>query len=391
MSATICQILFWTSLAGLFYTFAGYPLLMFILAPRKSAAGEPVGAEAPFTVTVVIAAHNEESRILPRVENLLASDYPADRLEIIVVSDGSTDQTSLKIRSLDNPRVRVIDQPQRSGKAHALNLAVAAAGGQRVVFADARQRFDRAAIAALAAHFRRPETGAVSGELLIDPAGSAAGGGIDAYWRLEKLLRFSEARRDSTIGCTGAIYAIRRELYRPIPDDTILDDVVIPMQIAVQGRRVAFEPGARAYDPQALEPAREAVRKRRTLAGNYQMLFRYPAWLLPWRDRLWWQLLSHKYLRLAAPFLLLLQLASNTFLLRTSALYAGWWGLQVIFYGLAACGLALRQSKARIVSLPAGFVFLNWMALAGLWHYLTRKNRFAWELNRAEGAPASHV
>jgi len=377
-------------LAGLFYTFLGYPLLMFCLASKRRPPDAPAGARPPFTITVVIAAHNEEAQILPRIENLLASRYPLDQLDILIVSDGSTDRTVQKIQSLGDPRVRVIDQPERRGKAHALNLALAETRAELVVFADARQRFDPGAIAALAGHFHRPETGAVSGELLIDPAGSTAGGGIDAYWRLEKFIRLSEARHDSTIGCTGAIYAIRRALYRPIRDDTILDDVVIPMQIALQGFRVGFEPAALAHDPQTLEPAREKIRKRRTLAGNYQMLFRHPAWLLPWHNRLWWQLFSHKYLRLAAPFLLLLLLGSNALLLHSFYYRLLFFG-QCLFYGLAVCGGIFTVVKFPPFSLPAGFIFLNWMSLAGLWHYLRPNSRSGWELNRAEKPAAKNV
>jgi len=383
MPAIPCQILFWLSLAGLFYTFAGYPLLMLCLASKKRAADDNAAAGAAFAVTVVIAAHNEAAQILPRIENLLASRYPPQLLQILVVSDGSTDQTVQKIRSLSDPRVQVIDHSPRQGKAHALNLALSLASGDLVVFADARQRFEPDAIARLAGHFHRPETGAVSGELVIASAGTAAGGGIDAYWRLEKSLRLSEARHDSAIGCTGAIYAIRRSLYRPIPDDTILDDVVIPMQIAVQGFRIGFDPAALAHDPQTLEPAREKIRKRRTLAGNYQMLFRHPAWLLPWRDRLWWQLLSHKYLRLAAPFLLLLLLGSNALLLHSFFYRLLLFG-QCLFYGLAAGGAVFSAGKFPPFSLPAAFVFLNWMSLAGLWHYLRQSNRSGWEQNHDE-------
>jgi cellulose synthase/poly-beta-1,6-N-acetylglucosamine synthase-like glycosyltransferase len=389
MPATPCQILFWLSLAGLAYTFAGYPLLMGWLASRKRPAPNPA-ASPTVSVTVVIAAHNEAAQILPRIQNLLATDYPPARLQILIVSDGSTDQTVAAIRDLADPRVRVLEHPRREGKAHALNLALAEAGGELVVFADARQRFDPGAIAALAAHFQRPDTGAVSGELLIESAGSATGGGLDTYWRLEKFLRLAEARHDSTIGCTGAIYAIRRALYRPLPADTILDDVVIPMQIALQGYRVAFEPAARAYDPQALEPARETIRKRRTLAGNYQMLFRYPAWLLPWRNRLWWQLLSHKYLRLAAPFLLLLLLGANAGLL-ASPFYRLLFLGQLLFYTLAAAGLAFPARRGILFSLPAGFTFLNWMSLAGLGHYLRRNHSRGWELNRPEQPPNQNV
>ena len=371
-------IIFWLCLAVLFYTFAGYPLLMRCLAGLREAATPRANSSPLPSATVILAAHNEAGRILPRLQNLLASHYPENQLNIIVVSDGSTDDTVRQIQSLDHPRVQLIIQPQRLGKAHALNLAAAAATGDLLVFADVRQNFAPATIAQLAGHFGGLQIGAVSGELIIDPAASAVGGGVDFYWKLERFLRYAESRWDSSIGCTGAVYAIRRALFTPLPADTILDDVVIPMRIAAQGFRVAFDPAARAFDPQSLEPHREQVRKRRTLAGNYQMLFRHPDWLLPWRHRLWWQLLSHKYLRLAAPFFLLLLFVANAALLG-HGLYRWLFAGQCLFYALALSRLVFPSPKFFLFSLPAGFVFLNWQAALALWQYLRNPNQSAWQ------------
>ena len=377
MIALLPKILFWFSLALVFHTFVGYALLMFLLAKLRDPKTLLSNPQLPTpAVTVILAAHNEALRIAPRLQNLLAADYPSDKLQIIVTDDGSTDDTAVQARALAEPRIQLITEPQRHGKAHALNLAFAAAKTDIIVFADVRQTFAPDAIAKLARHFHDLEIGGVSGELLIDPADSAVGGGVDFYWRLEKFLRYNEARWDSTIGCTGAIYAIRRELYRPISPDTILDDVVIPMQIAAQGFRVGFDPEAKAFDPQTLEPEREAVRKRRTLAGNYQMLFRHPAWLLPWRNRLWWQLISHKYLRLAAPFLLALLFLANLALVGKTFFTVTFIG-QCAFYGLAIGGLSFPRKK--IFALPAGFTFLNWQSAVALWHYLRNPNQSGWK------------
>jgi cellulose synthase/poly-beta-1,6-N-acetylglucosamine synthase-like glycosyltransferase len=387
MSLLPLQMISGVALLVLGYTFAGYPFLIFCLGRRRPMRAIPSWQELP-GVTVVLSAHNEETRVVARLQNLLAGEYPVGKLTVVVVSDGSTDGTAGQIQALQDPRVQLLVQPERRGKASALNAALAAAKSEVIVFTDVRQRFAPDTLAQLAKHFGNPQVGAVSGELLIDPAASAVGSGVDVYWRLEKLVRLAEARWDSSIGCTGAVYAIRRGLYRPIPADTILDDVVIPMQIAIQGFRVGFEPAARAFDPQTLEPECEQIRKRRTLAGNYQMFFRHPEWLLPWRNRLWWQLVSHKYLRLAAPFFLAL-------LFLGSALCPAIYPCNVLFYGqclfylLAACGLAFRSHKYSLLSLPAGFVFLNWMSLAGLWHYLRSKHDSAWELNRP--GPSPHV
>ena len=378
MNSTV-QTIFWLTLALLFYTFAGYALLMSALAKLRDPQLLTSHSQPP-TLTVILAAHNESARLIPRLENLLASDYPAEKFQIILADDGSTDDTAQQIKNFAHPRVHYLPASQRHGKAHALNRAAVAATTDLLVFADVRQRFAPNALTQLARHFGGLETGAVSGELLIETAASSTGSGVDFYWKLEKILRHAEARWDSAIGCTGAIYAIRRELFQPIPADTILDDVVIPMQLAVRGFRVGFEPAARAYDPQTLEPAREQIRKRRTLAGNYQMLVRHPAWLFPWRNRLWWQLVSHKYLRLAAPFLLELLLLTN-FLLVGKTIFTLAFAGQIIFYTLAFVGLKFPEKKSRTLSLPAGFVFLNWQAVVALWHYLHNPSQTGWQKN----------
>ena len=376
---SIPATLFAFSGGALFYTFAGYAIhvgaLSWLRRPEGGArALSETGGELP-DLTVVLAAYNEAGRIQRRVENLLESDYPRDRLKVIVVSDGSTDATAARVPP--DPRVTVLARSQRSGKPSCLNAAVAAAQTEIIVFADARQRFDRGAIRALAKNFSDPRVGAVSGALEIASSGSNTGAGVDLYWRLEKWIRASESNLDSAIGCTGAIYAIRRCLFTPIPADTVLDDVVIPMRILLAGFRVLFEPAAVAWDPQTLEPAAEQRRKRRTLAGNFQMLFRHPGWLLPWRNRLWWRLLAHKYLRLVAPGFLLAAFLSNATLLG-SPIFREMFFAQCAFYAMAACGRVLPRT--RLVAIPAGFVFLNWMTVRALWSYLLNGDSQRWDV-----------
>ncbi len=284
---------FWTAIAALAYTFVGYRVLIRLLAGRGAAApASGVLSADPPDICAVVVAHNEEDRIAGRVLNLLAAEYPPERLRVLVVSDGSTDETVMKVEELRDARARVLALPERRGKAAGVNAAVHTAAAEVVVFTDARQQFDPDAISRLAAHFADARTGAVSGSLEIHGARSNTGRGIDAYWRFEKAIRLDESQWDSCIGCTGAIYAIRRALFEPLREDTVLDDVVIPMQIAMKGFRVRHDDGAVAFDPQPLEPAAERLRKQRTLAGNFQMLFRYPEWLIPGGSRLWWQLLS---------------------------------------------------------------------------------------------------
>lgn len=361
--------LFWLSLFALAYTFVGYPVVIGLLArlfPRRIRKAKPSSAPK---VSVVLVAFNEAARIRDRITNLLATGHPADRFEVIVVTDGSEDETPDLVAGFGNPAVRLIRRSERSGKAACLNAGVPEATGDIVVLCDARQRFDAGTIPALVENFSDADVGAVSGELFIESSTSSVGGGVDLYWKLEKFIRESESRFSSVIGATGAVYAIRRELFQPIPVDTVLDDVLIPMQIALRGHRVGFEPAAPAYDPQTTDPAKEKRRKKRTLAGNYQLLFRYPGWMMPWRTGLWWQLISHKYSRVVAPAFMLAMFVANALLI-DKPFYHAVFLAHCGFYGLAVLGGLLPGLKFKPLSIPAGFVFLNLMTVGGFLNYL---------------------
>lgn len=374
----MAQIGFWFSAALLFFTFVGYPILIAWMTRRSST---PEHQFEPCEVCVIVVAHNESQRILARIENLLASDYPAEKLCILIVSDGSTDDTIATISGLKNDRVRTIAQPERAGKAAGLNAGISASTAPIVIFTDARQTFATDTIRKLVTRLGDPKIGAVSGELQIAGTASGTGSGVDAYWKLERFLRARESQLDSCIGCTGAVYAIRREHFTPLPPDTVLDDVVVPMRIAIAGHRVVHESTALAFDPQTLEPVAEKRRKRRTLAGNFQMLFRYPAWLLPWRNRLWWQLIAHKYLRLAGPLLLVTAFLTNASLIGSHPFYRAALLLQAVFYLLAALGMTLPL-RLKILTLPAGFVFLNAAVVSAFWNYLTNPDPARWQTRR---------
>jgi cellulose synthase/poly-beta-1,6-N-acetylglucosamine synthase-like glycosyltransferase len=375
--------LFWTSAALLAYTFLGYQFVIRLLAGfrRRTAAAATCHPER---AAVLIVAHNEESRIRARVENLRASALDFD---IAVCSDGSTDGTAALARCAG---ARVFEFPIRRGKAACLSEVIPLLDPAIVILADARQQFTPETIPRLVRHFADPAIGAVSGILRIGRAGTSAGAGINAYWKMETAVRQSESDFDSCVGCTGAVYAIRRPLFQPIAPDTILDDVVIPMQIALTGHRVIYDSEAEAFDPQPLDPRAEARRKARTLAGNFQMLLRHPAWLLPWRNRLAFQLISHKYLRLAGPVLLICALASSA-CLSHSPLYRACLGTQVVLYLLAAAGLALPSLRPRLFSIPAGFLFLNLMTIRGLVRFFFGPRGGAWDSSLRARAPHRHA
>lgn len=368
------ECIFWLSLLLVAYANLGYPVLLWAYCrflPKPAPWGDLEG-EWP-KVSVVMVAHNEAGRIAAKLRNLLECDYPGE-LEVILVCDGCEDATAEVSRSIGEGRVRTIEL-DRCGKAVGLNEGVAAAKGGIIVFADVRQVFETDAIRKLMIPFSDPGIVGVSGSLEIKAAADGPGKGIDVYWKLEKFIRLAEARIDSCIGCTGAIYALRAASFRALPPDTILDDVVVPMHAMLAGGRILFEPAARAYDPQALTTSNERRRKTRTLAGNFQMLFRYPHWLLPFCNRLWWQLISHKYLRLAVPFLLLVCFGSNAALAASGLIYGAMFLAQLGLYVLAIMGLACGSCRIRLFSIPGGFLYLQILCVLGLFHFL--KSRVA--------------
>jgi len=340
--------LFWTSLGFIVYVYIGYPLLLLIW---KRVAPHPV-RKLPIEpqVTLVIAIHNERENVASKMQNCFDLDYPPQKLQIIVSLDAPTDGTDVLVRGYE-PRVEVVSSGVRKGKASALNRALAFARGEIVIFADARQRFDRAAVRQLVANFADPSVGAVSGRLvLLDDEGREASDTLGMYWRYEKKLRAMESEIHSVPGTTGAIYALRRELFEPLPPRTVLDDVLVPMRVVLKGKRVLFDHAALAYDRVAKSPEIEYAKKRRTLMGNYELLAEMPELLLPWRNPIFLQLFSHKVGRLLVPYCLIVLFWNNMRLLH--GFYLAFFVCQLLWY-LLACGgwlMSLRHAETRTLS-----------------------------------------
>jgi len=264
--------------------------------------------KSPFfkPVSIIICVRNEISHVHKRIENILSMDYPADFLELIIVSDGSIDGTNEAVADYGDKRIKLIALASPSGKAVALNAGIEAASHDFLIFGDARQTFNSDVAQRLISHFNDPQVGAVSGRLVIQPThsdGAAAGIG-SAYWDYEVRLRINEAATDSVIGVTGAIYALRKSCFSPLPLGTILDDVLIPMRAVMKGYRIAYDAEAIAIDTQPVDTTRELSRKIRTLYGNLQLLRLAPELFLPWKNRLWVRFISHKILRLFLPAML---------------------------------------------------------------------------------------
>ena len=371
-------VLFWLSALVAGYVYVGYPCLLALwarIADRRLRVDPFQDASWP-SISIVIAARNEAQRLPSRIANLLEQDYPGRR-EIIVVSDGSTDAPGAALARFGTD-VRLIEVPG-GGKPLALNAGVAAATGDVLVFADARQRFAPGSLTALVSNLADPSVGGATGELVLDceqqDTDTSVGEGIGLYWKYEKSMRRNESRVWSTLGATGAIYALRRECWTPLPAATLLDDVLAPMRAVLEGYRIVFEERAVAYDHASADAAAESRRKTRTLAGNYQILAQEPRLLVPFVNPVWFQYLSHKIGRLIVPWTLLGLLVSSLALASGNVLYLLVLLGQGVFYGLAIAG-AMFQARERFAGIAFTFVMMNFSAIAGL--AALRRGREVW-------------
>ncbi|WP_353073466.1 glycosyltransferase family 2 protein [Tunturiibacter gelidoferens] len=361
------KLIFWYCFALTGYAYLGYAIwLWFCVRFRKRRL--PGTRSATPNVSIIMAARNEEANLPAKLENLRRLTFPRDRLQIVIVSDGSTDRTAEILRE-QAPSIVPVVLERSNGKAAALNEAVGLAQGEILVFLDARQTVDEDAVSELVACFDDPTIGAVSGELLLEtPAGDASEEGLGIYWKIEKAVRKLESASGSVVGVTGAIYAIRRELYTEIPPGTILDDVFVPMNVARKGKRIVFQPSAIARDRIFSKKGKEFSRKVRTLTGNYQLL-RLAPWLLSPSNPLLFRFVSHKLLRLLVPFLMILMLVSSA--LAKGPLYATIFWIQIVFYISAAFGTLIPSAKKfRPIAIASTFVMLNTAAALAFYNFI---------------------
>jgi cellulose synthase/poly-beta-1,6-N-acetylglucosamine synthase-like glycosyltransferase len=330
-------------------------------------------------VAVVISAFNEERDLQARIDNLLTLDYPPELLKIYIGSDGSRDRTSDILRACSDPRVNALVFEQNRGKANVLNDLVSRTEAPILVFSDANTFFHRSALRSLVVHFTNPEVGGVSGELRLK---GAEGDNQDSlYWRVEQFLKFFEARLGGLLGANGAIYAIRRSLWKPLASDTICDDFCVGMNVAAAGFRLVYEPTAWAEEdtPDAIED--EYKRRVRIGIGNFQALVRQPDYLFRTSAGTAFAYLSHKVLRWIAPHLILIGIAASAALASGSASWAWFLGVQLL--GLAG-GAALYQVSLRGKRLPGplrivAFLYaLNWAFLVASWRFARGNYSGSW-------------
>jgi len=368
-----------TAVAVLVYTYFGYPVLIAVLARlwpmqvRKDPGHTPM-------VSALIPVFNAKDYIDEKMESLLALDYPAERLEILLYSDCSEDGSDALLAQWAEKlpsRVRVFRADTRSGKPSAINAMRQEAKGDLLLMTDIRQPLHPRCLRELTCYFSDPNIGAVSGSLEL-----AGGTGAGFYWKYEKWIRRNEGNFRSMVGVTGAIYAVAKKDLIDLPKDIALDDMWVPMRLRLQGRTIAFAPEAMAYD-QAFDDDREFGRKARTLAGNYQLFASLPKTLIPFANPSWFETLSHKIMRLVCPWALLALAVVTVIALTNGAAVQGTFELRVMqvlaagqvgFYGLALLG----KLAGKLGNISRTFVVLNAAAVVGLWRFVRQSQRVTW-------------
>lgn len=371
------ETLFWTALLTLIYHYVGYPLLLLALGLRKKGALHT--ADTTPSVSLIISAYNEAAVIRQKLENSLSLDYPRDRLEVIVASDGSTDRTPEIVREYAGD-VALYHYPQRRGKNTALNDTIARASGEILIFTDANGMYRKDALRKLLRHFADPWVGCVCGELIYrNPTGNPVAEGYNHYWRYDQWLKKLESRLHSLLGANGSIFAARCALNEPLNSRTS-NDMVLPIKIASRGYAVLYEPEAVSVEAGSANEGEELRRRSRIVArgllGVWEVL---PAIIRQGRLLLFVQLVSRKLIRYVFPLLLAALLVSNVFL--EGYFYRVFLGVQLLPYLLFPIGYLLNRAgkKLRLLSLPYYFFVGNLAALLGLLKVASLQELAVWE------------
>ncbi|MBX2879553.1 MAG: glycosyltransferase family 2 protein [Granulosicoccus sp.] len=369
---------FLAALLFIAYTYAIFPLLLHFLASKRTAYNPAQPDQWP-TVSIVIAAHNEAKSLPAKLDSLQAMDYPPEKVQWVVVSDGSTDDTPnvLEQAFANHPNRIVCHYEQSLGKCGALNHGVEQATGEIIVFMDARQLVSSNALKELVPCVLDPAIGAASGELVLKEDSSLEAANFGLYWRYEKWLRDNESKLFSTTGVTGALYAIRREDFIPNKIGTLLDDFETPISLLKHGKRTLFVSGVYAFDEANDDLSVEFRRKVRNLAGNWQSFVRN-SWLFnPRKNPVWWQFISHKLFRLLVPYAMVITLVSSA--LGDGLFLNLMFFLQALMYALAAASYAeLPGTSNKLMNFLKVFLQLNAAAVVATFRFFFGKRAISW-------------
>ena len=373
---------FWISALILVYAYLGYPVLIALLARLRpqEITGEK-NDELP-KVSLIIAAHNEEKVIANKIKNSLSIDYPEELLSIVIVSDGSIDRTNEIINQfVSYPRIKFLYYHPRRGKAKALNFGVANSESEIIVFSDANIWYEPDSIRMLVRYFRDTSVGCVCGKVLLEkPKDSKEPIGEGTYMKYERFIHENESRFNTMIGTDGAMYAIRRELFKPIPEDAIVDDFIIAMRVIERDLRIVYEPKAIGYEEAASSVEQEFKRKARMIAGGFQSLGILKSVLNPLRHPIvFFQFGSHKFLRWLGPIFMVALFVANLLLL-SSVFYQITFALQLAFYASALAAIFWESLRERaLFYFPYYFCSLNLAASIGMKRFLFSQQTVKWE------------
>lgn len=393
------EIIFWVSLFIVFYTYIGYGIVLYILVKLKECFRKPTSYPMPSDeelpeLTLFIAAYNEEDVVDEKMRNCISLDYPAKKLQFLWVTDGSNDQTNERLSRW--PQATILHQPQRQGKTAALNRGMKFVKTPLVVFTDANTNLNREALREIVHAFANPKVGCVAGEkrIAVQTKDNAASGGEGIYWKYESTLKALDSRLYSAVGAAGELFAVRRELFEDMRTDTLLDDFILSLRIAMQGYTIAYCADAYATESGSADMQEEEKRKVRIAAGGLQSIWRLRPLLNPFRyGMLHFQYVSHRVLRWSiTPLLLFLLLPLNAALLFTAGhpmFYAIILILQVLFYLMGFWGyyLSRKHIKNKILFIPYYFLFMNVNVIRGFRYLSKRKGSSsgAWEKARRAG------
>ncbi|MET1056678.1 MAG: glycosyltransferase family 2 protein [Pedobacter sp.] len=384
-------IIFWISIFLIVYTFVGYGFVLYILVKIKGIFKKPFAFKTEAllpTVTVLIAAYNEEDIIEEKIENTLLLNYPKDKVQVIFITDGSSDSTAEKVSGFNE--VTLLHQDIRAGKMAAIKRAIPFIEGEITVFTDANTFLNKDALLELVKHYQNPKVGAVAGEkrILVDEVADASSAGEGFYWKYESKLKKWDYELYSNVGAAGELFSIRTVLYQPVESDTIIDDHMIAMRIAENGYIIAYEPGAYAMETASADVKEELKRKIRIAAGGIQSILRLKKAANPFNNPVFtFQYISHRVLRWTiTPFLLFLVFILNAVIAvdTHSTFYQVFFVLQVLFYLLSITGLYFERRNIRVKALfiPYYFCVMNYAVLAGIIRYYKKNQSAAWEKSK---------
>ncbi len=377
------EISFWIMFGIAFYAYVGYGILLYVLVKiknlfvRKPNFNNQVLPE----VTLLVAAYNESDYVVDKVKNTLAQSYPSEKLKIVFVTDGTTDDSIEKLQSFQ--QVKVYHTDERKGKMAAINRVMPLIKSPITVFTDANAMLNKDAIKSMVEHFVNPKVGVVAGEkqiLKVSENNAEVGEGL--YWKYESFLKKLDSELYSTVGAAGELYAIRTSLFQTLETDTLLDDFVLSLRICSKGFVTAYEPSAKAMETASLNIAEELKRKVRISAGGIQSVLRLRTLLNPFKHGwLTFQYLSHRVLRWTlVPVFLVLMPIVNLFLL-DNPLYQLSLFFQVAFYGLAILGYVFEKKgkKFKALYVPYYFSFMNYAAILGFKRFYSNQQAVTWE------------